>query len=88
MSARIMSELQSSLRELQTASQIRYASLAYMAGYLESTVLDLVRYAPDSVQRQLIAEIASTAERLQAEALRAEVDSIQTFYDSMSHKQA
>lgn len=83
-----MSELQASLAQLQTASQIRYASLAYMAGYLESTVLDLVRYAPELVQLELIAEIRSTAERLSAEALRAEVDSIQTFYDQLSAERA
>ena len=69
-------ELQGALTGLQTASQIRYASLAYAAGFLESVVLDLARYAPVKAQTELILELRCTAERLQAEALRAEVDSI------------
>ena len=70
------SELSLALTALQTASQIRYASSDYLAGYLTSVCMHLFRSAPVPVQEALIVELRCTAERLHAEALRAEVDSI------------
>ena len=58
------------LKAFINASQENYGSHSYAAGYLESTVIEMLRYTPKRYQKGLINDFIRATQRQEEQAIK------------------